>query len=70
MYLTENDIDVDILIHKLRKAYGISVEDWQLLDKGVSTTIPLKKIVDVAIAKIPENRMILNQNMLRLIVNE
>ena len=70
MHLTEHDIDVDILIYKLRKAYGVSVESWQLLDKGVSTVLSLKKIVDVAIAKVPENRMILSQNRLRLIVNE
>lgn len=70
MYITEYDIDVDILIYKLYKAYGVSVEDWQLLDKGVTTTLSLKKIVDVAIAKVPENRMILSQDMLRLIVSE
>lgn len=70
MHLTEHDIDVSILIHKLRKAYGVSVEAWQLFDKGVSRTVPLKKIVDVAISKIPNNRMILNQKMLRLIVSE
>lgn len=69
-YITEQDIDIDILIYKLRKAYGVSLEAWQLLDKGVSTTFSLKKIVDVAKAKIPENRMILSQNMLRLIVSE
>lgn len=70
MCLTERDIDVDILIYKLRKAYGVSMEAWQLLDKGVSTILSLKKLVDVAIAKIPEDRMILSQNMLKLIVSE
>ena len=70
MHLTAHDIDVDILIDKLRKAYGVSVESWQLLDKGVSTILSMKKIVDVAIAKVPEDRMILSQNMLGLIVSE
>lgn len=70
MCLTECDIDVDILIYKLRKAYGVSMEVWQLLDKRVSTILSLKKLVDVATVKIPEDRMILSQNMLRLIVSE
>ncbi len=70
LYITEYDIDEDVLIYKLNKAYGISLKEWQLLDKGVSTTLSLKKIVEVATAKIPEDRMILSQTVLTSIINE
>lgn len=70
MHLTEHDIDISILIHKLHKTYGISLEAWQLLNKGVSTTFPMKKIVDSIITKITGDRMILSQNKLRSIISE
>ena len=72
MHLTEHDIDISILIHKLHKTYGISLEAWQLLNKGISTTFPMKKIVDSIIPKIifTGDRMILNQNKLRSIISE
>ena len=72
MHLTEHDIDISILIHKLHKTYGISLEAWQLLNKGVSTTFPMKKIVDSIIHKIicTGARMILSQNKLRSIISE
>lgn len=72
MHLTEHDIDISILIHKLHKTYGISLEAWQLLNKGVSTTFPMKKIVDSIIPKIifTGARMILSQNKLRSIISE
>ena len=70
MHLTEHDIDISILIHKLHKTYGISLEAWQLLNKGTSTTFPMKKIVDSIIHKITGDRMILSQNKLRSIISE
>lgn len=72
MHLTEHDIDISILIHKLHKTYGISLEAWQLLNKGISTTFPMKKIVDSIIPKIifTGDRMILSQNKLRSIISE
>lgn len=70
MYLTENDIDTDVLIYKIRKAYGISVKALEIFDGGSSQRLSLNKLVGIITEKVPECQMILSQNQLNFIVNQ